>query len=88
MGLREGRREALRPVNFLPPSTKGLAPNAYFQDRGGLGTRVPDWPGASPGTYSGRQGRRRRVPAEHFPPEVSWCPASVYKEGAAPVAQL
>ena len=56
MGPWEDRTEAFRPVHFLPPLAKGLVPSAYFQDGGGLGTRVPDRPGASPGAYSGRQG--------------------------------
>lgn len=87
-GLWEGRREAaLRDSDFLPPSAEGLAPSAYFQDGGGLGARMPDLPGAASGTYGSRQGWERRVPVKHFPPEVTWCPTGVYKEGGAPQAQ-
>lgn len=59
-GAVEGRREAaLRDFDFLPPSAKGLALRAYFQDGGGLGARVPDLPGSSPGkhTAAARTGR-------------------------------
>lgn len=87
--LWEGRREAtLKHLNSLPPLAQGLAPSAYFQDGGALGAWVPDWPGTSPGTSSSRQGWKRRVPIEHFPPEVSWCPTGVYEEGGVPVAVL
>lgn len=58
VGLWDGGGKHSRPVNFLPPSAKGLAPSAYFQDGGGLGTRVPELPGVSAGMYRGKQGRR------------------------------
>lgn len=81
-----GQERSTQGLNFLPPSAKPLARSDYFQDGGGPGTRVPDLPGAFPGTSSGGQGWKRRVPVEHFPPEVSWCPTGVYKEGGAPIA--
>lgn len=36
-------------------------------------------------TVAGRA--EEEVPAEHFPPEVTWCPTSVYEE-VGPVSQL
>lgn len=74
--------------NFLLPSAKCLALSDYFQDGGGLGMRVPDSPGTSPGTYSRGQGWERRVPVEHFPPEVSWCPTGIYEEGGAQITRF
>lgn len=66
--------------NFHPPLARGLALSDCFQDGGSLG------PGrqlslAIPLEPQWQAGRGRS--SQHFPPEVSWCPASVYTEGGA-----
>ena len=73
---------------------------ASFHLRPGVWLRVPisgwRWPGhqgvrsAWSVRWNTQQpgGLKRGVPTEHFPPEVSRCPTSVYEEGVAPAAQL
>lgn len=79
-GAGGGRRGAL-PFTF----SQDLALSDYFQDGGGrapgcqLCLALPLEHPAADG-----QGWKRRVPVEHFPPEVSWCPTGVYQEGGAP----